>query len=557
MNTHQRLSLLTIAALSLQAAPDAGSLSKDIEKQLQQQKPSAQGQKLSPITPSETKQSTYGAKVLVQGFKISGNSVIVTDELQAMLAKFVGKRLSFSELQDATVAIADYYQSKGFSARAFLPPQQVSDGIVEIIILEGKLSAIEIEAETVKRLSPTRAKSIIEKSHPIGNTLDLGKLERGLMLLSDTPGITSASSLVAGDSAGDSKLKVKVQDASLLDGSLSYANSGSKSTGTNQLTLSAGINSPMSMGDQATVQAMKTMGLSYSKLGYTLPLGYSGFRLGANISDMSYKTLQGQAPADGTARTVGLTTSYPIIRSSAQNLTISINADKKLYTNSSSGTKISEKSINAIASTLGGSMFDSLGQTQASLTLTNGKLDLSKLSSDLIADEAGANANGKYSKLNITATRYQAITDDVSVLLTANVQIANKNLDSGEKLYLGGSTGIRAYPSSEAGGDSGYTLTAEVTKSLPYNFTAALFYDYGQIIQHHTLYANWQGVSAAGNAFALKGYGTTLNYSKGSMSAKATLSWRHGENPNPQASGNDNDGTKSTPRFWMQLMKAF
>ena len=53
-------------------------------------------------------------------------------------------------------------------------------------------------------------------------------------------------------------------------------------------------------------------------------------------------------------------------------------------------------------------------------------------------------------------------------------QLAFDNLDSSEKMELGGAYGVRAYPEGEAFGDEGYIATAEarlmldsLTGSLP------------------------------------------------------------------------------------------
>jgi len=52
------------------------------------------------------------------------------------------------------------------------------------------------------------------------------------------------------------------------------------------------------------------------------------------------------------------------------------------------------------------------------------------------------------------------------LLLSVNGQQASKNLDSAEKMSLGGPFAVRAYPSGEASGDKGYVATAEIRHTL-------------------------------------------------------------------------------------------
>lgn len=545
-----------VSAGALFAAPDAGTLNKEIEKQFDQHKPLPKAPPKLEQDGTVKKSESSSIKISVSGFKISGNTIVSTEDIQSVLAQYIGKSLSFGELQDATRSIVNLYRERGFTTRAFLPPQEVKDGIIEIMILEGKLSSIEIESDGLTRLNSDQGKAIITTAHPVGSTLNITKLERGLLLLSDVPGITSASSLAAGESAGDSKLKLKLQDAPLMNSSLSYVNSGSKSTGTNQYSFSGGINSPSAIGDQITLQSMATHGIRYLKGGYSLPAGSSGARVGANTSWMSYRVIEGTA-ADGKARTFGLYGSYPLIRTPKENLSITVNLDRKTYFNRSVGTPISDKKNDVLGITLGGGKYDELGQTNYGITLSRGKLNLTKLESDYLADQAAAGNNGYFSKLTLNASRTQVINDTLSASLSGMIQYTNHNLDSGEKMYLGGAYGVRAYPTNEAGGDEGWLINAELTKNFFNGFSTGLFYDIGRIKQHHNLYDNWQGASSAGNTYLLKAIGINLNYTYGTWSAKATVAWKDGKNPNPTTDGTDNDGTTKDPRVWVQVMKVF
>lgn len=548
-------SILLSAIIAQAANVDAGSITKDIERQLETPK-SLPKVTVPQIDTQEKQTSPSVIKVYVKAFKINGNTVVATSELENVLSVYLGKTLTFDELQDATRAIVEYYRTKGYSARAFLPPQEIQDGIVEIMIIEGKLSAIEIDTQTSKRLKGDMAKGIIETAHPIGKTLEIKKLEKGLLILGDTPGIRPASSLSAGESAGDSKLKVKLEDTAFVSGTINGSNTGSKSTGTNQLSLSSAINSPSSIGDQIVFQGMRTQGIDYGRLSYSLPLGYSGLRLGMNGSKMKYETVEG-ANADGKSKNIGFNLSYPILRSPNANLSVSLAYDKKSYLNKSAGTIISDKTNDVTTLSFNGNTYDSKGYNNYGISITRGNLDLTGLASDYQTDQNTAKTNGYYLKTVLNLARTQYLNDTLSLNISSTLQKSNKNLDSGERMYLGGSSGIRAYPNNEASGDEGWMINAELTKILPFGFNASLFYDIGEIKQHEELYSGWQGAGIDSNHYQLKGYGVSVGYGYGSWSAKATVAYKDGHNPNPQPNGSDNDGTKKEPRVWLSISKAF
>jgi len=148
----------------------------------------------------------------------------------------------------------------------------------------------------------------------------------------------------------------------------------------------------------------------------------------------------------------------------------------------------------------------------------------------------------------------QSITSDLSLYAAMSAQAANKNLDSSERLYLGGATGVRAFPASEAGGATGRTLTLELRQRLDTTLTLTGFYDYGHITvnKHNANASNGNAISAV-NAYALQGYGVSLAWqdSRGTE-LKATLAKRSAANPNADpTTGMDGDKTKSTTRLWL------
>lgn len=74
---------------------------------------------------------------------------------------------------------------------------------------------------------------------------------------------------------------------------------------------------------------------------------------------------------------------------------------------------------------------------------------------------------GTYNKIRANILRRQDLNDRTYLLLSARGQYAFNNLDSSEHFSLGGPYGVRAYPTSEASGDTGYLTRAELRWLLP------------------------------------------------------------------------------------------
>ena len=155
--------------------------------------------------------------------------------------------------------------------------------------------------------------------------------------------------------------------------------------------------------------------------------------------------------------------------------------------------------------------------------------------------------------------RQQQLSPSWSIYSAFSGQWADKNLDSSEKFFLGGSSGVRAYPSSEAGGTLGQMFNVELRWQLSDRWGVAGFYDHGRVTVNKN--NDFAGAPAL-NAYALKGAGLALSW-RGStgLSVQASFARRLGDNPNPITSavnyGADQDGTLHINRYWLTASMAF
>jgi hypothetical protein len=92
---------------------------------------------------SDKKKSGSEVKILVKEFKFEGDIKLVSiDILKNLVKDYVGKSLTFDEIQSALEVINSYYAEKGyFLASAILPKQEVKDGVIIILVNEGKLDS--------------------------------------------------------------------------------------------------------------------------------------------------------------------------------------------------------------------------------------------------------------------------------------------------------------------------------------------------------------------------------------------------------------------------------
>jgi hemolysin activation/secretion protein len=538
-------SAMAVLALSAHAAGptvDAGSLLRQTEQELKTPKKAPalkrSRTKPTPVTPPNE------ATVQVHSFKFVGNTLLSNDTLNTALASFTNRSLTLAQLKQATDALTETYREAGWTVRTFLPKQAIEGGVVTLQIVEAIFGGAFLQGATPERIEPSRLIKMAEASLIKGQPLHADDIDRTLLLLDDLPGVSVAGNLIEGQRDGETNLGLSVVDDALLTGNASVDNQGSRSTGTDRLSVNLSLNSPARIGDALTINALKTQGTNYQRVGYTVPVGYSDWRAGLHASNLNYRVITDEFALlnpNGTAFTRGWDISYPLLRSQLRNVNFALSYDDKKFDNTSNSITTSY-AIKAYNASLSANQIDSWaggGSTSASASVTSGD----------------KSTDSRYTKLNLSLSRLQSVSESLSLYAAASAQTTNKNLDSSEKMYLGGATGVRAYPASEAGGSEGNTLTLELRQRLDNNITLTGFYDYGWVKANRD---NSVASPVNPNGYNLQGYGVSVAWQATQViDFKATLAQRAGNNPAAQANGTDGDGTKKITRVWLSTSIAF
>ena len=474
--------------------------------------------------PAATDNST---RVLVRSVVITGNQEIPTSELTPLVSSLVGSEQTLAQLNSAARRITSFYRSRGFAvARAILPAQDITSGSVTISIIEGRVSSARIANKS--RLPDALVNSYIAEVKP-GDVIRSSQIDRGILLLQDTPGIASSrATLQPGASVGTSELLIEVTPADLLSGSATLDNYGSRYTGEYRLGANLALASPLGRGDQLSFSALTAgSGLSFGRIAYQIPVGSDGLRLGAAYFDTRYKLGREFAllEAQGRANSTSVFAAYPFIRSPLRNLSgTAAYETKNLNDRVNDTATVTDKKVSLTSLGLTGNLQDAFmggGINAADLTFVMGNLNIASAGA-LVFDAASAQTNGRYSKVTYGISRLQRINNSTLISISINGQQASKNLDSSEKFSLGGPTGVRAYPAGEASGDEGFKGAVELRHSWNANWQSTLFYDFGSIARiNKTPFG-----AAASNSKNLAGVGIGLNATFGKAQIRTALAWR-------------------------------
>ncbi len=216
---------------------------------------------LDPDRPLPPPVSPTAPTVEVQGFQISGAFRVPEAELQARLADAVGRRLDFAQLQALTTRLRGVYARHGIEAvQVILPRQKAQDGLIEIVITEGRISRSTRVIDRPEDEATVRAWSPAMQA---GELLDLDEIEQNLVALSTIEGLNSEVRLAPGEQPGSTDLALEAHRTRAWRGEIAYDNSNALIGAPRQLRARADWLNPAQLG---------------SKLQLGLDAGESGLR---------------------------------------------------------------------------------------------------------------------------------------------------------------------------------------------------------------------------------------------------------------------------------------
>ena len=549
-----------LLAPQARAATDAGALQQQFERERELARPLPGRVLPEASAPVEPVSPRRGTALEVRGFRFSGNTVIGSDALSAVLEPYRQRPLEFAEIEALTLVLSAHYRAQGYVAQVALPAQDVSDGVLGFVVTEAVLGQVLLNAPTPVRTSAQRLTGIVANQLREGGILQIDALSRALLIASDLPGLAVTGALAQGQEPGQTDLVLSVADKPLVSGDVALDNTGGTSTGAERLGLNLYGNGVLGQGDLWSANLSANQGSNYARLGLTVPVGYGGLRLGLNASRLDYQVVAAQYSSlelHGSSSVQGVDAVYPLLRSQTHNLYLSAALDDKRFLNYSATKAVSDYGSRALSWSFYGNRYDDLGgggASSGSLTLSQGQLNLDA-SATQAADAQSTQTAGDYRKLRFALGRQQALGDDLTLVLSYSGQWTDQNLDSSEKFFLGGSTGVRAYPSGEGSGALGRMANAELRWRWSGTFALSAFYDAGSVTVNPR--NDYAGASAL-NSYGLDGAGLALAWS-GERGVSAKLVWarRLGDNPNPSATGQDQDGTLVRDRLWASAQLAF
>jgi len=381
--------------------------------------------------------------------------------------------LTLGEIEEIAETITTYYRNHGFFlAKAFVPSQDVHDGVVGLTVLEGVLGKVTVAGNElygtdylVGVFDDLINKAVIYKD-----------IEQKLYLLNDYPGLKVTGYFKPGDQIGDTHLNLNILNEDNSSSLLRLDNHGSEFTGQNRLYYQYEHNTPVGYGDKISFGLMQTSSpdnSTYWSLNYRIPVFDEKNYLYVSTSKNQYvlEKESSESPVDlsGSANVSQITfeTVFNRTRKKSDFMRIDFRSSKSIVESESAGTFEQDSLVDALIFSYN---YDFLSDTGKSVN--NGLISVSAGDFDILTPGSINDRDGSFEKLNFSHyyLKFSQIPFTklpIRLITKFNMQLADLSLPSIEQSPIAGPDAVRAFSVTEFSADSSAYLGMEVHFNYP------------------------------------------------------------------------------------------
>lgn len=459
----------------------------------------------------------------IKTIELQGAAHIGESAREQLLKPYQGQCLSLGQINDLLKAITHHYLERGFvTTRAYLPQQDLSGGVLKIVVVEGRLEGLDSsELASPRELGMTFPGKT-------GEILNLRELEQLVDQLSRLPSRQAQLELAPGEQVGGSRVGL----AGLRDKpwrvSATRNNDGDRSTGQQQMGLGLDWDSPLGLADQLSLRANQDAVSDHwrhsdnQSLYYSVPWGWWTFNYAYS---QSYYRTQGEASGyrfgmDGDSENHGFRAERVLHRDEVSKTGISFGLSH-LRTHNYLEDNLIDVSSNRITETqVGFNHGRRIGSAFVNLE-AGWQQGIGALDAQSRGHEGGNAPQARYNKYSLTLSYLQPFRlwgESFSFDSLATGQQSEDVLYSSQRISLGGVSSVRGFQDQTLSGDSGgywrnqlrwrRAVTWEPLRPFVQEYGAAIAYDVGVIEGSHSN-PDARG-RMTGNAFELNARGKYL-----------------------------------------------
>lgn len=398
----------------------------------------------------------YVRRIRLTGYEIPDDK----GELAKILAGYCGRDVKVSELPQLRYEVTEYCREAGFTVPlAVIPAQEVKSGVLEVHIFVAVYDDVTLTLNKSDIYDKTLNKYL--RYMKKGKVITDARLEKIVNNINDLPAVQARAILRPGAEAGSTAIDFEVEKRKVWNNYIFTDNGGGHYSGRWRFGVNTELNNLSRTGDKLILSGIITEEetKSYS-VRYERHIGHQGTRWGIAYSQTNYEF----APNDlydtlGESRGISVYGITPVHKDRSERHNLIYGYDRRKITD---GYRFRDPffrplnfDVDKVADVwhigFAGSRYRPDQILQYSLIYWYGD----------IGTDGGAYYDGAYHKLTADFLKIW-YWNRYNFRLFGSGQLASRELDSSEQLFLGGMNGVRAYANGDGYGDSAFVSTAEL-----------------------------------------------------------------------------------------------
>ncbi|MBA2486332.1 MAG: ShlB/FhaC/HecB family hemolysin secretion/activation protein [Nitrospira sp.] len=283
----------------------------------------------SPRPPSVPGTSATSPKIMVKDIRVVGSTAFMPSQLAEVTAPYTNRELTAEDLEALRLGLTYYYINHGYvTSGAVVPEQDVADGILTMQIIEGRITAVNVE--DLKWFRPVYFQSRINLA--AGPPLHVGELEDRLRIIQSNPRIERINTeLLPGSAIGENTLNVKVKEANPLKAWLEFNNYQSPVVGAEQGFVTLAHRNLLGFGDTLNLQYGRSAGVNpLLNFRYEIPVSPRDTTIALQYRRFDFAVKEDpfeELDIKNKAQIFGISVRHPVYRTVEQEFALSLTGE--------------------------------------------------------------------------------------------------------------------------------------------------------------------------------------------------------------------------------------
>lgn len=416
-----------------------------------------------------------GATFVLNGVNFDESAFLSPDRLEAIAAQYLGRTVSFSDLNALVGEVNALYDAGGYlTARAVLAPQRIENGIIKITLVEGVIEDVTIDGNDYYRSTFITNRLPLEEGTPV----DLPALERKLLRLNRMSSAAVIADLKPGEAFGTTDIMLRVQEPRRNQFDVFTDNNGFDSTGEWEVGAIARRFGLLTSDDQLSGFLSAAEGALAGSVAYSMPLGRRGARVGLSYAGGQTEVVNGpfaELAVEGGSSTFSANASLPLYVGRTVFLNVGGSVSQANAQTSVDGVDTSDTDATIAELSFNGDIVR--GKTMALFRVSGLMADTEE---QLFSDAR-----------DVTIFRGSAaLWRQFTSRTRASVDLQWQHTDDFDlpgilEFQIGGANSLRAFAPGTLAGDSGLLARFQVDQDLRVgtrnDVSVFAFYDFGQV----------------------------------------------------------------------------